>query len=521
MTSKMAATAAAAAGRYGKLWGRGHETLLERRILSVKGQGATTYLQGLLTCNLLQDPPIPRPEFNIVPGGGDEESSQDVKFSPHLRATCFLDNKGRIVTDALLWKRGVEEEEHEYLIDVPSNVADQLLQHLNSFKMRRSKVTIRDKSDTISSHAVYGTLNAEGSPPGYLSAMDPRHPSLGMRVLNVGNDTEDATSVETKRKQFETLMSTHFPPASGTNEVIRKLAGVAEGQEIMGRTALECNQEFLNAVSFTKGCYLGQELTARTQFKGVIRKRIMPMLLVDTDTEIPRPWILASMIQDAYKAPDHKKKRPNMDKLKAELAKNPNAHPSDNDDDDDGQLENLPLLPRISAPGAGGVVAMLMGSIMPLPLDDAAASPNTEVDEGLKVLQEQSETLLEQVEEAAVVGAKIVDQADGKTIGQVVAPPAPGTTVMLAQLRLDRVGLMDTANKWSRTNRVLVGTSKKELRYLPFLPLWWPRIDPTTGKELVIQEEVDTESETDDSYYEDDDGYEEESSDTDTNEPKK
>jgi folate-binding protein YgfZ len=42
---------------------------------------------------------------------------------------------------------------------------------------------------------------------------------------------------------------------------------------------LECNLEWLNAISYTKGCYLGQELTARTHYTGVIRKRITPILL--------------------------------------------------------------------------------------------------------------------------------------------------------------------------------------------------------------------------------------------------
>uniref|UniRef100_A0A7N4PIN7 Iron-sulfur cluster assembly factor IBA57 n=1 Tax=Sarcophilus harrisii TaxID=9305 RepID=A0A7N4PIN7_SARHA len=40
---------------------------------------------------------------------------------------------------------------------------------------------------------------------------------------------------------------------------------------------LESNLSFMNGVSFTKGCYIGQELTARTQHMGVIRKRLFPI----------------------------------------------------------------------------------------------------------------------------------------------------------------------------------------------------------------------------------------------------
>ena len=170
----------------------------------------------------------------------------------------------------------------EYLIDVPGDAADQLLAHLNQYKLRRSKVKIADRSHEVSVHAVYGTLNAEGAPPGYVAAIDPRHPSLGMRVLSMSNDgsssDDESSTPESRREQFETMMSGYFPPANGTYSVIRKLAGVAEGTELTGKTALECNQELLNAVSFAKGCYLGQELTARSQHTGSIRKRILPLI---------------------------------------------------------------------------------------------------------------------------------------------------------------------------------------------------------------------------------------------------
>jgi hypothetical protein len=43
---------------------------------------------------------------------------------------------------------------------------------------------------------------------------------------------------------------------------------------------LECNVDWLNGVSFDKGCYLGQELMARTHFKGLVRKRLLPLRLV-------------------------------------------------------------------------------------------------------------------------------------------------------------------------------------------------------------------------------------------------
>ncbi|OUS44915.1 hypothetical protein BE221DRAFT_17784 [Ostreococcus tauri] len=56
--------------------------------------------------------------------------------------------------------------------------------------------------------------------------------------------------------------------------------GVGEGYEELGGTfPLECNFDALDAVSFSKGCYVGQENTARQRFRGAVRKRVAPVVL--------------------------------------------------------------------------------------------------------------------------------------------------------------------------------------------------------------------------------------------------
>ena len=50
-------------------------------------------------------------------------------------------------------------------------------------------------------------------------------------------------------------------------ERIRIQAGLPEGQELVNRIPLECNLDLLGYICFTKGCYLGQELTARTKYQ--------------------------------------------------------------------------------------------------------------------------------------------------------------------------------------------------------------------------------------------------------------
>ncbi|KAL9184588.1 hypothetical protein ACHAXT_012558 [Thalassiosira profunda] len=515
-SAKAAASAlAAASSKYGALWGRGYESLVDRRILSVTGTGdhATAYLQGLVTSDLTSEPTPPREEdmqnVHLMAGSagaaeaaaseGPAEEEVPVRFTSKMRSTCFLDHRGRILTDALLWKRTSEGDDTkattEYLIDVPGDSADLLFAHLKQHKLRRSKVKLADKSEELSVHAVYGTLNAEGAPPGYMAAMDPRHPSLGMRILSVGDeivsadgdgdnasDANDEVPRDKRQRRFETLMNNYFAPTPGTYSVIRKLAGVAEGSEITSKTALECNQEFLNAVSFAKGCYLGQELTARSQFTGVVRKRIVPVMIADTDTEVPKPWVMAGMVQELGE-------EGGMERMFGEEAKNYKLK---------GYVP--PPLPKMSAAGAGSIVSMVMGSMNLSggnPQEGGEGGDNAEEDklklqqaeEDLQKLQQSGQKLQEEITELAVPGASIIDKSDGKTIGKIVSTPAPGTTVLLAQMRLDRLGLLGKQHRWSRTNKILIGdNSTKEFRYLPYLPLWWPEIDAETGKEKVAEE---------------------------------
>lgn len=186
----MASKYAIAGMRYGRLWARGRESFgpSQRSILSVKGKGATTYLQGLVTCDLLSVPPPARSETLSDAKledirKGEKELSEDYMnveedvLDPEsmatktLRSACFLDQKGRNLTDALLWKVPKEEDDgaEEYLIDIPTDSQVELLEHLKRFKLRRSKVDIQDKTSDFSSHTIYGTLNHSGSPPGFIS----------------------------------------------------------------------------------------------------------------------------------------------------------------------------------------------------------------------------------------------------------------------------------------------------------------------------------------------------------------
>eukprot|EP00210_Caulerpa_lentillifera_P003691 g3524.t1 len=95
--------------------------------------------------------------------------------------------------------------------------------------------------------------------------LDPRLSSLGLRFI-----THKDHNMEMK-VSYQSVDSAEY-------KSWRVQHGVAEGQDEIPIDALplEYNLDALNGISFSKGCYIGQELTARTHFQGVVRKRIMP-----------------------------------------------------------------------------------------------------------------------------------------------------------------------------------------------------------------------------------------------------
>ena len=65
--------------------------------------------------------------------------------------------------------------------------------------------------------------------------------------------------------------------------LMRLINGIIEGgDELSGQLPLNTNLHTLNGISFTKGCYIGQELTQRTFHSGVIRKMALPFAISET-----------------------------------------------------------------------------------------------------------------------------------------------------------------------------------------------------------------------------------------------
>jgi tRNA-modifying protein YgfZ len=148
----------------------------------------------------------------------------------------LLTPQGKCLFDFIVWAEG-----DDLLLDVEAAAADDLIKRLTIYRLRRPISIERDPS-----FAVHWTL---GVSQGFA---DPRLPQLGRRWLAPAD-------------QAATYWLEH-----------RLRLGVCEGRAELGDILwLECNAAELNGVSFTKGCFVGQENTARMNWRQKVNRRLV------------------------------------------------------------------------------------------------------------------------------------------------------------------------------------------------------------------------------------------------------
>lgn len=161
----------------------------------------------------------------------------------------LLTPQGKCLFDFLVWPDG-----EDLLLDCEAAAADDLIRRLSIYRLRRPIVIERV------------SLAAHWLPVGDKGVPDPRLPKLGRRWLAPASE-----------------------PATGWLEHRLRL-GICEGRAELGDVLwLECNAVELNGVSFAKGCFVGQENTARMNWRQKINRRLV---VVPTTEPGPRTRVV-------------------------------------------------------------------------------------------------------------------------------------------------------------------------------------------------------------------------------------
>ncbi len=230
-------------------------SLPNRGVLSVRGPEARAFLQVLVT--------------------------NDIELVSPARAiyAALLTPQGKFLFDFIV----ADDGDGGLLLDTERERLPELAKRLASYKLR-SKVEIEDRSDDLAVTALIGDqaarraklTGAAGNAWRSGSAMimvDPRLSDLGIRIIHQSNTPPAiAGELEGGVEDYEALRLGLGVPEGGRDVLVDK------------SFILESNFEELNAVDFDKGCYVGQELTARTKHRGKVRKRLFR---VDAAGDLP------------------------------------------------------------------------------------------------------------------------------------------------------------------------------------------------------------------------------------------
>ncbi|MCJ1288783.1 ccr4 associated factor [Xylographa carneopallida] len=270
----------------------GHAHLTNRALISLTGRDASRFLQGLTTANI---PPA------SVAAPGVTASKPGAVYS------AFLNAQGRLLHDVFIYpitnitQPGFSsfrsDGDESFLIEVDAIEQDRLFRWLKRYKLR-SKISLRavnpeecgvwsfwDYPESLPIDKKTDYPDNSSSYPGEAAVfLDLRAPGLGCRFLLPQrlNSPSDTSGIPTSTALG---LSNHSAHSTLTQYTLRRyLYGIPEGQsELPRENALlqESCIDHMGGVDFRKGCYVGQELVIRTQHTGVVRKRILPVLLYD------------------------------------------------------------------------------------------------------------------------------------------------------------------------------------------------------------------------------------------------
>ena len=192
-----------------------------RAVIKISGSDTKKFLQGLLTNDT----------SNI--------SNKNFIYS------YMLSPQGRILFDFF-----ITEERDDVLLDCPKHYISEIIKKLSMYKLK-SNVTIEDASEDLLVYISNDLISER-------SFQDPRNKSLPLRTISKYLDSGDSTMLD---KYHNIRISTKVPDYDLDITYNRSLPE-------------EIGAEAINAVSFSKGCYVGQEVTARLHHRGKLRKFI-------------------------------------------------------------------------------------------------------------------------------------------------------------------------------------------------------------------------------------------------------
>ncbi|MDC1060114.1 hypothetical protein OAQ43_01350 [Alphaproteobacteria bacterium] len=210
---------------------------INSRFLSIEGEDSNQFLQNLITNDINKCT-----EYNML-------------------YSCLLSPQGKFLSDFFIFKK-----DERYLIETHSFFYEKLLKKFNMYKLR-SKVHVNEVNN-LYSYSVFGDLKKDQDT--FIFNIDPRNANIGIKLIHLKKNPEILNSLnEINEEKYHQILIQNIVPLSHYD--------LEENKSLL----LENNFENLNSISWDKGCYVGQEITARMKYRALLKKKIYSLEIKD------------------------------------------------------------------------------------------------------------------------------------------------------------------------------------------------------------------------------------------------
>ena len=232
----------------------------QSKFLEISGEDSISFIQNLITNDI------------------------DKSKKNHFLYSCLLTPQGKFIADFFIFKKN-----DKFIFEIHEKYYETLVQKLNLYKLK-SNIKIKN-IDSMYSFVIFDRINPTNKFE--IFNFDPRNNNIGKKLIqNLSTLTNNKILTEINEEKYrEILIKNHVPYST---------YDLKENKSLL----LENNFDNLNAISWDKGCYVGQELTARMKYRALLKKKLYSMKIIDGninigDKIIENEYILGEVVSKA------------------------------------------------------------------------------------------------------------------------------------------------------------------------------------------------------------------------------
>ena len=184
----------------------------------------------------------------------------------HFLYSCLLTPQGKFFADFFIFKKN-----DKYVFEIHKKYFNNFIQKLLIYKLQ-SNIEIKE-FNSMNSFIIFGDAHIQSKYEIFNS--DPRNKNIGNKLIQQSNNIQFKNNmIEINEEKYHEILIKNKVPYSPYD--------LKENQSLL----LENNFDNLNSISWSKGCYIGQEITARMKYRALLKKQLYSLKIISGKFEI-------------------------------------------------------------------------------------------------------------------------------------------------------------------------------------------------------------------------------------------